>query len=217
MKIAWFTPFNTRSAIGHYSEAIAGELSKTEQIVVFASDADAPGPRRSSPLPVVYLGDGSHDLILRQLEGFDAVVYNMGNFTSYKRVYEILLRRPGVVVLHDLVMRDFFRGYFMGEKRAPLVLARLMAYGGGPQAEELSQGFLKGRCLDAPDDPTRLQFPMFQSALHRCLGVVVHSEYSRARVAAACPAPVEKLDFPLFGPAAEHAKDKWPRPRRPAA
>jgi glycosyltransferase involved in cell wall biosynthesis len=140
----------------------------------------------------------------------------MGNYPPYhKRIYEMLLRRPGIVVLHDLVLRDFFRGYFIGEKRAPLVLARLIAYGGGPEGAELARAFLMGRHIDGPDDPTRLQFPMFQAALHRCLGVVVHSKYSRARVAAACPAPVEMLDFPLFGPAAEHARDKWPRPRRP--
>jgi glycosyltransferase involved in cell wall biosynthesis len=201
MKIAWFTPFNAHSAIGHYSEAVVTELAKTDEVVLYASDA----PRAShvGPAAVVALGEGGIDGVLRELKSCDVAVYNMGNHMPYhKHIYEVLMRHPGVVVLHDLVLRDFFFGYFLQEKRAPLTLARQMVYGEGPEAENMARSFLIGRHSEAPDDPIRLRFPMFRSALHRCEGVIVHSEYSRGRVAAAVSAPVAKLDFPLFGPAA---------------
>ena len=215
MRIAWFTPFSPQSAIGHYSEAAVRELVKTDEVVVYASDP--PRAAQVGPARVVALTDGRFDAVLRELKGFDAVVYNMGNYVPFhKRIYEILLNHPGVVVLHDLVLRDFFFGYLLGEKRAPLVLARQMAYGEGPEGEAMARAFLAGSHAENTDDPRRLRFPMFQSALHRCEGVIVHSEYSRARVAAAVAAPAAKLDFPRFGPAAVRAAPA-PRPPRPAA
>ena len=39
MRIAWFTPFNPNSAIGHYSETVVQELAKTDDVVIYASDA----------------------------------------------------------------------------------------------------------------------------------------------------------------------------------
>ena len=63
------------------------------------------------------------------------------------------------------------------------------------------------------DDRAGLHFPMFKSALRRCLGVIVHSEYSRERVAAAVSSPVAMLDFPPFGPCVNHARE-IPRPGR---
>ncbi len=181
MRIAWFTPFGPHSAIGHYSETVVGELTKTDDVVVYASDA----PRAShvGPARVIALEDGRYEAVLRELKGFDAVVYNMGNhLLNHKRIYEVLSRHPGVVVLHDLVLRDFFFGYSLQEERAPFAPAR-----------------------PCGDDPVHLRHPMFESALHRCEGVIVHSEYSRARVAGAVAAPVKKLDFPMFGPAAKRA------------
>ncbi len=209
MRIAWFTPFNPHSAIGHYSETVVGELVKTDEVVVYASDA--PRAAHVGPARVVALEDGRLEAVLHELKGFDAAVYNMGNHTPYhKRIYEVLLRHPGVVVLHDLVLRDFFFGYYLHEKRAPLVLARQMAYGEGPEAETMARAFLTGKHSETLDDPVRLRFPMFKSVLHRCEGVIVHSEYSRGRVAAAVSAPVEKLDFPMFGPAATRvASGEW--------
>ena len=213
MRIAWFTPFNSQSAIGHYSEAAVRELVTTDEVVVYASDA--PRAAQVGPARVVALADGRFDAVLRELRGFDAAVYNMGNHLPYhKKIYEVLLNHPGVVVLHDLVLRDFFFGYFLGVKRAPLVLARQMAYGEGPEGEAMARAFLAGSHAETANDPRRLRFPMFQSALHRCEGVIVHSEYSRARVAAAVAAPVAKLDFPRFGPAAVRPAPV-PRPARP--
>ena len=160
---------------------------------------------------MVALPNGHCDGVVRELKTFDATVYNMGNHMPYhKRIFEVLLRHPGVVVLHDLVLRDFFFGYFLKEKRAPLTLAKQMAYGEGPEAEAMAHSFLAGRHFEALDDPIRLRFPMFKPALHRCEGVLVHSEYSRQRVAAVVAAPVERLDFPMFGPAAQRLRSgEW--------
>ena len=95
MRIAWFTPFNPHSAIGHYSEAIVEELVKTDEVVVYASDA--PGDGHVGSARVVALPTtAAATAVLRELKAFDVAVYNMGNHMPYhKRIYEVLLQPSG--------------------------------------------------------------------------------------------------------------------------
>jgi glycosyltransferase involved in cell wall biosynthesis len=213
MRIAWFTPFNPGSAIGHYSEAAVAGLRERDEVVVFASDAAAAPPRPADP-PAVPLGPRPDPDLPRQLDDFDVAVYNMGNHAPYhKTIFDLLIQRPGVVVLHDLVMRDFFRDCFLqGGRNDPDGFARCLSFSEGPGADAEAEAVRQGRHAEAVDDQARLHHPMFKAVLHRCLAVVVHSEYSRARVAAAVGAPAVKVDFPLFGPAAALAPAA---PRRP--
>ena len=209
MRIAWFTPFNPKSAIGHYSEEITRELARTDSLVLYVSDVSPKTSPRRTALPIVPLDDDPSDGLLRQLDAFDAVVYNMGNYPPFhKRIYEVLSRRPGVVVLHDLVLRDFLQSYYLNDKRDPEGFARQVAYSDGPASAEAYRTFWEGRSGDPDADRDPLQSPMFPAVLHRCLGVVVHSEYGRGRVAAATSAPVVKLDFPPFGQCVGQARRK---------
>ena len=85
MKIAWFTPFGPHSAIGHYSETVVAELSKTDDVVVYASDE--PRTAQVGTVRVAPLEDGRYEHVLRELRGVDAVVYNMGNhLLNHKRI-----------------------------------------------------------------------------------------------------------------------------------
>ena len=68
-----------------------------------------------------------------RLKVCDVVVYNMGNhYYNHKMVYEAAIRHPGIVILHDLVLRDFFRGYHLQQRHDPDGLARHVLYNEGP-------------------------------------------------------------------------------------
>src|SRR5581483_6133262 len=206
MRIAWFTPFGPRSAIGDYSETIVRRLAVEDEVTVFAPAGDGADAPRPFPLPVVPIPPVPPVEVLEQLCGFDLAVYNLGNHLhNHLSAYETAVRRPGVVVLHDLVLRDFFRGYFLLHRKDPAGFARFLRYAHGPEAEAHGRDVVEGRRHEDYDDPARLRFPLFKPALHRALGVVVHSEYARGRVAAEVPAPVRMIDFPRFGPTADAA------------
>src|SRR6202035_1766368 len=112
MKIAWFTPFGPRSAIGNYSEAIVDKLAEKHTVTVYAPCGGDGREPRATRHPLGRLPEDADEQLLAGLARFDALVYNMGDYFPYHHsIYEVLLRRPGVVVLHDLVMRDFFFGY----------------------------------------------------------------------------------------------------------
>jgi glycosyltransferase involved in cell wall biosynthesis len=213
VRIAWFTPFSPRSAIGHYSEAIVGELRKAHDVVLFVPGDEGVEAPRVTPHPAVTMPDLPTDEIVAALQGFDAVVYNMGNFPRYHlAIYETARRHPGVVVLHDLVMRDFFLAYACTLLARPHLFPALLGYAHGPDAEAHGRDVIAGRVAEL-EDPRRLTYPLFRPCLRGAVGAVVHSEYARGRVAADTGLPVAKLDFPLFGPARELAHlTHTPRP-----
>jgi glycosyltransferase involved in cell wall biosynthesis len=199
MKIAWFTPFRRDgSGIANFSDSICGALREDHEVVVFASDLADGGDARRTDVEVVGLLDADPDRVRTRLAGIPLVVYNLGNYAPYHaRIYEYLQRHPGLVVLHDLVMRDFFIGYYLGEGRWDRAgLLRAMEYGHGPQAAEWLGRLLEGRIEDLWADPNILDYHMARAAVCRAHGVVVHSEYSRSRVAEFAGAPVAKVAFP---------------------
>lgn len=204
MRIAWFTPFSRRSAIGHYSEAIVGELAGTHDVTIFAPDDDGDEAPRPTPHPLVRIPDLPTAELIASLGGFDAVVYNMGNFPRYHlAVYESAVRFPGVVVLHDLVMRGFFQVYTCEMLGRPELFPALLREYHGAEAAAHGEEILAGRYGD-DDDPRRLRYPLFGPTLRGALGAVTHSAYTHGRVSGG-GLPVAKLEFPLFGPARDLA------------
>ena len=213
MKIAWFTPYHPQSSIGNYSqEAVAG-LREEDEVFLFAPAAGVTPPPRADGGPVETVGDGPYDDLAQRLQSCDVVVYNLGNHHyNHRMVYEVAIRHPGIVVLHDLVMRDFFRHYHHSQQNDADWLARHILYSNGLTAGPLTPATAQ-RCRRKSDDEDfALEYPMFESAIHRCLGVIVHSEYSRERVANACSSPVVMLDFPPHGPCIRYAPAAGPKP-----
>ena len=48
-------------------------------------------------------------------------------------------------------------------------LARHLLYSEGPEAEPMARAIREGRHVEVPDDPLRLRFPLFKSALQGIL------------------------------------------------
>lgn len=199
MKIAWFTPYRRGgSGIANYSAAACGALRRGHEVVVFAPDVGPARPAGDDGPPVVALDDLGRDEVLRHLAGFDRVVYNLGDNVDYHRtIYEYSRLHPGIVVLHDLVMRDFFAGYYLrpGGEGLPALL-RLMAYCHGPEAAEWMGALAGGRIADYWADPHLLEYHMARAAVGHARGVVVHSEFCRTQLAPIAGAPLARVHFP---------------------
>jgi glycosyltransferase involved in cell wall biosynthesis len=212
MRIAWFTPFNRRSAIGHYSAIVCTELRKAHEPVIFASDLDSMNEAWPTDLPVVCLKGVNTDHVLHQLGEFPLLVYNMGDHGPYHRlVFEFLKRRPGIMVLHDLVLRDFFASYYLSEEPDVNGLLQLMETCHGRAGRVWMENLLAGLVPDLSSDPNITQYHMAEGAERCAHGVVVHSEFARQRVAGFAGSPVAKIDFPT--PSLAQTVSTWPPPR----
>jgi glycosyltransferase involved in cell wall biosynthesis len=198
MKIAWFTPLGRRSsAISQYSASILEGLTRTEQVVVYVSDADHADACWPVKADLVFLNQVKPDSLSHDLSGYDCLVYNMGNHFGYHgNIYEVSLKHPGIVIVHDTVLQHFFGWYFLEFKRNPDAYVRHMAYAHGREGEELANLFRAGREPPVWDGPRAVQFDMAKLAIRRNYGIIVHSEYAKQKLEPLAGAPVRKINFP---------------------
>jgi glycosyltransferase involved in cell wall biosynthesis len=204
MKIAWFTPLNRRSAIGHYSARILEELVRTEQVVVYVSDTDQADACWPVDARLEFLSKIEPDSLAPVLSTYDGVLYNMGNHFDYHgAIYETSLRHPGIVIIHDLVLQHFFGYYFLEYRRDWDDYIRHMAYAHGPQGEHLAKLIRTGREWPVWYTADAVQYHMAKLAVRRKYGVIVHSDYAKRKIEAIATAPVRKINFP------EPTLSKW--------
>ncbi len=198
MKIAWFTPFHRRSAIGQYSAVVCAELRRTHEPVVFASDLTNLDEAWPTDVPVVCLKSVHTAQVLQQLLHFPLIVYNMGDHgPNHKLVFDFLQRRPGAVVLHDLVLRNFFAGYFLNEEPPDsLGFLQLMEYCHGRPGKDWLQAVLAGQIDNLWSDKRVLEYHMAEAAGFWAQGIIVHSNFALQRIADFTSAPAAKINFP---------------------
>ncbi|MDL2238316.1 glycosyltransferase [Christensenellaceae bacterium OttesenSCG-928-K19] len=120
MKIAWFTPFDEKSSIGSVSKPICEELQlRGNDVTVYAPDT---GKMIPSTVSVVTFSASLFDVA--ELDQYDHIVYNLGNFAGYHGdIYRVLQKKAGVVVLHDRTMNSLVRQQY-----------KEMQYGGSEEA-----------------------------------------------------------------------------------
>lgn len=107
MKIAWFTPFSSKSAIGMVSKEICEKLSETEDIEIWTHD-------KSDLIDTtVKVNSFRANDNLSFLKNFDYIVYNMGNFAgNHGDIYNVSQKYSGIVILHDQTMSGFWGQYY---------------------------------------------------------------------------------------------------------
>ncbi|MGH9783082.1 MAG: glycosyltransferase family 4 protein, partial [Terriglobia bacterium] len=195
MHIAFFTPLNPqRSGISDYSEALLPHLaSRVQQLDVFV-EGDPPADRFSQEnLRIRSFGEFDPE---KDAEAYDAILYQMGNNPFHVAIYELALRVPGVVVLHEFnlhhllaavtITRGDWDGYF-----------REVEYNGGQEALERAR-----RAQTGAQEPDYDGLAMNRRLLERARGAIVHSEYMvRAVRQAGFHLPVRKIPHGVEIPA----------------
>ncbi len=189
MKIAWVTPYNTRSAIGRFSRLVAEGLSNAgHAITIVRSEAAAELLDGSDVLPgteVVRWDEACYEPDF--WSSCDAVVHNIGNhYPFHAGAIELLKRFPGVVIVHDYFLLDLFRGWcaasgsralgdrILDDLYGEATALRLHTIDGGP-------GFWEYACE---------HFPMTEWIGRLAHGAVAHSSFYADRLRRSCGGPV---------------------------
>lgn len=168
-RIAFFSPMPpARSGIADYSAGLLPHLARLADITVFVDDETGV---KSSGLPVMRASD-----FPGVRHAFDLPVYQMGNSDHHEIMYDLLLRYPGVVVLHDYSIHHFIYHH-------TAVHGDWMAY-----ARELNYSFAgNGRAMARAIHSAQIPVPLFDYPMNRrlidvSLGLIVHSRYAAERV-----------------------------------
>jgi len=148
-RVALFSPLPpSRSGTADYAAALITELARLVNLQVFETV-----PRRFDPA------------------AFDVVVYQIANNPYHAAIYELALRHPGVIVLHEANLHHLIQGMTLhrGDERAYLREVTYEIF--GREAEEIS---LKDVPLEIPQPHL---FTMLRRLLDRSTACIVHSSY----------------------------------------
>jgi len=175
MKVAYYSPLPpSRSGIADYSALLLPELEQRIDVEVAQ-----PGRFRRRP-------------------NADVALYHVGNDPeAHGRIVEELRRRPGVVVLHELVLHHLVAGITLARGDAAGYLAA-MERDHGLAGRLLAYGVLDNRI--PPLWETRPQdFPLAGEILRLAERLVVHSRYVEAGArAAGFEGPIARIPHPAW-------------------
>jgi glycosyltransferase involved in cell wall biosynthesis len=210
MRIAWFTPLSTRSAIGEFSCHVARALSEFAEVEIWTSDEP---PHHPTDLRVIGYSRDSEDLEL--LDQREAIVYNMGDYLPFHRqIHQVAQRKAGVIILHDRVLHHLFAGMWLmdPEPSRETYVKRMGAYYGEAGAE-VARASLEGERRPVwESDEEVLRYPLYEEAIVNARGVVTHSEDQAEDVRAHWLGPVRALRLPCYSDVLRHVKGAAPVP-----
>lgn len=179
--IACFTPLSPiLSGISYYSEDLLPVLARAVDVEVFV-DGYTPTEAAMLRAARVRLRDGRE--FARAQRPFDAVIYQMGNSPAHAYMYDLVLREPGIVVLHDVVLHHLRLWMAVNKGRARRReyaddLARLY----GSAGQDLARAVLRGQT-----PATLFDYPLVEPVLDAARAVIVHNAASAERVQALRP------------------------------
>src|SRR5437762_3842100 len=119
-----------------------------------------------------YIGDWSSDVCSSDL-------YHAG-------ILEVAREHPGIVVFHDFALQDFFLGLAQAQGRIEVYLEEVAACHGYDATRAAAEALERGSTPTLLARPT--DFPLNCRLARSAEGIIVHSEWGRARFAAIAPA-----------------------------
>lgn len=199
MRLAYFSPLNPQpSGISDYSEELLPYLATEAEITLFVDGFEPSNPEIQAQFSCLdYRRDPA---VLQTLGDFDAVVYHLGNDHRYHAgMIEVAREHPGIIVFHDFALQDFFLGLAQARGRSEIYLEEVMACHGYNATREAAEALERGSTPPLLARPT--DFPLNYRLARGAEGIIVHSEWGRARFAEIAPAvPIAHINMPIKAP-----------------
>jgi SAM-dependent methyltransferase/glycosyltransferase involved in cell wall biosynthesis len=206
MKLAYFSPLRPqRSGISDYSEELLPHLSTEAELTLFVNGFQPRDRSLNSGREIVDIK--SQPQRLNELDRFDAIIYHLGNDHRYHAwMLEAMAIRPGIVVFHDFALQDFFLGLARDKRDLSYYLDEVDACHGKQARAEAAEALNRGADPAILAQP--LEFPLNCRIANSAEGIIVHSEFTRARFSKIAPGvPVAHIAMPIGFP--EVAVDRF--------
>jgi glycosyltransferase involved in cell wall biosynthesis/SAM-dependent methyltransferase len=203
MKLAYFSPLGPqRSGISDYSEALLPYLAAAADVTLFVDGFQPLNPELTARFEI-------HDYrrkrsLLKKLDDFDAVLYHMGNDHRYHSgILDAMRMRPGIVVLHDFALQDFFLGLARERNDFKFYLEEVQACYGTRRRLEVEDELERGATPSIVYRP--LEFPLSAHIVNSAEGVIVHSDWARQRLQNIAPGvPIVRIPHLIKFDESEH-------------
>ncbi|HEX5416456.1 MAG TPA: glycosyltransferase [Chloroflexota bacterium] len=176
MRFNWFSPLPpSRTDIANYTARVLPALAREAEVVLWTDQEEwdpalerhaRVQPFRPDRIPWPEINRG------------DVCFYNLGNNAEFHlAIFKICKLHPGVVILHDFCLQEFFAYYYRWLKGDQAGYVEQMARYYGEVGRRDAELWWNDR-LDMPYLVER--YPLTPLALANALGVVVHTEQALA-------------------------------------
>jgi glycosyltransferase involved in cell wall biosynthesis len=189
LKIAWFTPFHLQSAIGQVSKLVCEELQKACSVDIYTFDR---ANRISTSVNVInFVSSNFHSQLL---DSYDHVVYSMGNFAgNHGEIWEVMQRYPGILLLHDQVMQNFFAQVTMfpeyggnprsGAREYVEIMRNVYGLPGEAAAKTLYGPYSGEQNIRLWGSEVALAYPLIEPLLSKSTAVFSHASFMMRKIA----------------------------------
>jgi len=212
MKINWFCPLPPAktSIADDYLVGILPALSKHAELT-FWTDQSNWDPNLENVARVRKYDP--RRISWPELHHADVTFYNIGNnHLFHASIWQVSRQHPGIVVLHDLRVHNFFESLYRGHWRDTAgYLAQMKRYY-GVEGLRAADEFVNGA---VSIDYLTEHYPLTPLALENCLAVVVHTQEALAQVEAMRQWPVALASLPRTLPLTQGAGITAPRSATP--
>lgn len=188
MRIAWVTPFSSRSAIGRVSASATAALAqKGHELIIVRSERERSDhmPSHATALPI----HSWHDVDTRSLNiQFDVIVLNIGdNYSFHAGIFPFIEGAICLGIFHDFFLYNLFNQWVALNQLSNEVHDQevLATYGEGALA--IAHRAWQG---EAQLEDLAISLPMTEWIASRCGAALVHSQFYFDRIEASCPGPV---------------------------
>jgi glycosyltransferase involved in cell wall biosynthesis len=185
MRLAYFSPLNPqKSGISDYSEELLPALAVNADIDLFVDGFSPTSKTITNNFRI--LDYRNQPDCLDQLDQYDAVLCHMGNSHRYHSgIFEVVLRHRSIVVFHDFALQHFFLERARELANPNAYLDELEVSHGRELRVEAEEYLARGSGPPSYENPAA--FPMNHRLAQSAEGIIVHSEWTRSRLARITP------------------------------
>ena len=167
MKVAYLSPLPpARSGIASYSATLLPALREYLDITAVVDQQEA---ARLSRVAVIRLED-----YRKRRESFDGVIYQLGNNPLHEFIYREAMERPGVIVLHDVVLHHLLVEMTLARGDAEGFVEVMRRNHG-----EVGAAWARARAAGLHHELSNFLFPASIEIASWSKGVIVHNQFAR--------------------------------------
>jgi glycosyltransferase involved in cell wall biosynthesis len=173
MRLNWFSPLPpAKTGIADYSFGILPELSSRAEVTLW-TDRAGWDPQLEKYATVRHYQPDRIDWV--ELNRAELSFYNIGNnHLHHASIWQVSRKSPGIVILHDVRLHDFFESLYRGHWRDQAGYLAQIEKHYGEEGLRIATEFVSARHGDF--DLMAQRFPMTGAVLENALGAVVHTK-----------------------------------------
>lgn len=172
LRLAYFSPLPpARSGIADYSRELLPHLAQQSAVTLFTANPKLVDATLQEQYPIRSLSE--YESSRWQ---YDIALYQMGNSSHHQQMYPVLLRYPGITVLHDFGLHHFVAHCTAGQDNFAAYM-REMGYSLAQEGVNWAWDIFYGR-----REHPLFEEPLNERVLDHSLAVIVHSQYVAAQL-----------------------------------